>query len=412
MTEKKRRPFGQKLVLGVAFALIVCYTVYHMTSLFEGELSTYAAGVTTESTVLYESGYVFRNETVLISPYSGLISYEAESGRKVGQGQALATVYEGGGEIERMQLLYVDHQIEILEESYKNGWTSLDMGKVKANVSDTYNAIVKKLASREVGGLTYETDLFLTLLNQMNGLSQGEDASGIQALENLYKGREQLLASSGASISHSAEQSGYFYDQVDGYEAAFTLSAAEGLTGDSFERLLKEGAAEIPAGAYGKLCDSSEWMLVIPTELSNQSYFEAGEVYEGIFEKNNQTRLPLTLERIVEDPERDRALLVFRCDRLPDPFSFDRCQNVRLEVDSVRGIYVPKHIVERESGMRGVYVLRGSVVHFRYIDIVYEGSDYYLVKENVEDDGDRTYLKVNDQIILNGKNLFDGRIMD
>ena len=122
--------------------------------------------------------------------------------------------------------------------------------------------------------------------------------------------------------------------------------------------------------------------------------------------------IPLTLENIIEAPDHGSVLLVFRCDRLPDHFSFDRSQSVRLEVARTQGIYVPKSVVERRDGHRGVYVLRGSVVYFRYIDIVYEGKDYYLVREGVEDDGDRIYLKVNDQIILNGRNLFDGRIMD
>ena len=58
-----------------------------------------------------------------------------------------------------------------------------------------------------------------------------------------------------------------------------------------------------------------------------------------------------------------------------------------------------------------MYILRGSVVQFRYIDIVYEGSDYYLVKQDSEDDGDRKYLRENDMIILNTTNLFEGRIL-
>ena len=63
------------------------------------------------------------------------------------------------------------------------------------------------------------------------------------------------------------------------------------------------------------------------------------------------------------------------------------------------------------DGFRGVYVLRGSVVYFRRIEIVYEGNDYYLVKEGLESE-DVSYLQVNDLIILNGKNMFDGRVLD
>ena len=68
-------------------------------------------------------------------------------------------------------------------------------------------------------------------------------------------------------------------------------------------------------------------------------------------------------------------------------------------------------LVEFENGVRGVYVLRGSVVHFRKVDIIYNGSDYCLVAENGEDDENYAYLGTNELIITNGKNLFDGRIL-
>lgn len=410
--KKKGSSFRQKLVLGVVFALVVGYTMYHMISLFGTELSTFAAGVTTESTVLHENGYVFRDETVLRSSYSGLVSYEAENGKKVGKGQTLATVYENGGEVEKEQLLYLDHQIEILEASYGGGLDSLDMGEIKEAIGLSYDAIVKMLASGEVGSLSHQADQLLVLFNQMNGLSLGEADLGTKTWEQLVALREGLLQEGGGSQTHVADESGYFYHRVDGYESTFTMAAADGLTANSFYELIAEEPATVEGEEYGKLCRSSEWILVLPTEISNQKYFEAGQTYQGVFEKNNQTQLPLTLDRIIEAPEQGSALLVFRCDRLPDQFSFDRCQSVRLEVARTEGIYVPKNVVERRDGQRGVYVLRGSVVYFRYIEIVYEGKDYYLVKEDVEDDGDRIYLKVNDQIILNGKNLFDGRIMD
>lgn len=410
--EKKGSSFGQKLVLGLVFVLVVCYTAYHMMSLFGAELSTFAAGVTTESTVLYENGYVFRDETVLRSPYSGLVSYEAVSGKKVGKGQTLATVYENGGGVEKEQLLFLDHQIEILERSYGGGLESRDLGEIKAQISSSYDAIIKMLATGELGSLSYRADELLILFNQMNGLSNSEKDTGAKTLEQLTSLRAELLRQGGGSQTHAAEESGYFYHEVDGYESAFTLAAAESLTGNTFYELIGQKPEEVDGEEYGKLCRSSEWILVLPTEISNQKYFEVGQTCMGIFEKNNQTELPLTLENIIEAPDHGSVLLVFRCDRLPDHFSFDRSQSVRLEVARTQGIYVPKSVVERRDGHRGVYVLRGSVVYFRYIDIVYEGKDYYLVREGVEDDGDRIYLKVNDQIILNGRNLFDGRIMD
>ena len=51
-------------------------------------------------------------------------------------------------------------------------------------------------------------------------------------------------------------------------------------------------------------------------------------------------------------------------------------------------------------------------MHFRRIDIIYQGDDYFLVAERDDKDGDYYYLGSNELIITEGNNLFDGRILD
>ena len=80
--------------------------------------------------------------------------------------------------------------------------------------------------------------------------------------------------------------------------------------------------------------------------------------------------LPMTLTRAIGVAEESTVLLVFSCDRLPESFDFHRSQSARIETKSVSDIYVPKRAVEYHGEFPGVYILRGSVVHFRYIDIV------------------------------------------
>jgi hypothetical protein len=84
----------------------------------------------------------------------------------------------------------------------------------------------------------------------------------------------------------------------------------------------------------------------------------------------------------------------------------------QIERSSHSGIYVPREALARFDGMRGVYVLRGNVATFRLVEIVYEGSDYVLVAERDDKEGKYYYLGSNEMIITNGKNLFDGRIVE
>ena len=84
----------------------------------------------------------------------------------------------------------------------------------------------------------------------------------------------------------------------------------------------------------------------------------------------------------------------------------------RIERSSVSGIYVPRSAVHTIGTVRGVYVLRGNIAYFRRIDIIYKGDDYFLVSERDDSDGKYYYLGENELIITNGKNLFDGRILE
>ncbi|MBQ9783633.1 MAG: hypothetical protein IJW44_03840 [Clostridia bacterium] len=410
---KGKGSFKQRVAVGIVCVLIFTYTVYHLVSLFGEDISTFAAGVTTETTVLNYSGYVFRDETVLTSPSAGLVDYYVEDGVKVAKDQELATVYKSGTVSERESMRRLDAQIAVLEQSTSETVKGTDMGELKQDVSESYDALIKMLAAGETGGLAYQTEKLLVGMNRIRSLSEGEAAPGNTTLTELKEARADRIAESGVGVTYTAERSGYFYSQTDGYEPYFTMAAAESLTGESFADLLRT-LPSVPTGAtaYGKISYDSEWMLVLPVKLEEQSYFKVGETYSGLFEENNQTEIPLTLEKIVEVPEDGTALLIFRADRLPEHFIFSRQQNVRLEVDSVSGIYVPKDVVQRQEGEKGVYILRGSVVYFRYIEILHEGSDYYLVRADREDSEERTYLKVNDLIILNGKNMFDGRVLD
>lgn len=410
---KLKSGFKEKIALGLICILIFSYTFYHLFSLFGEDIETYAAGVTTENTVLNYNGYIFRDETVLSSNFGGVVDYKVADGTKVNKGQPLAVVYNNGNANQKEYLMRLDEQISVLEKCTGDALNNVDISAQKQDNSDTYDAIIKMLSAGETGGLSYQAEKLLVGMNTLDGIATDGDSVAAQTLQGLYETKNEMFSGGGANMTYYAQGSGYFYSRSDGCEDRFTVSAADELTSESFYELVEYAQErESARRSFGKISDSTEWKIVIPVKLSEKKYFEVGKTYTGLFTENNQTEIPMILERTVDASEKKETLLVFYCDRLPNNFSFDRCQSVSMTVNTASGIYVPKSVVVREDGVRGVYVLRGSVVHFRYIDIVYEGIDYYLVRENMENDGDKKYLQVNDMVILNGQNMFDGMVLD
>ena len=408
---KSRSSFIQRIAIGVVCVVVFSYTVYHISGIFGEDILTYAAGVTTESTVLNYNGYIFRDETVLTSNNHGVVDYKVADGSKVSEGQVVATAYSDGKK-SQTTVEMIDEHIRVLEKSLESSTEGSDIVAVRDQNNDTYDAIIKLLSAGETGGLAFQSEKLLVGMNKATAIVEEGDASFKTTLDALYEARDNIFSDSGSGVACVSDRDGYFFSGVDGCEERFTMAALDELTVESFSKLVSYAQSpETPKGAYGKLTDSSEWSLVLPISRTDKKHFTVGNTYSALFSENNSVRMPIYLERIIDGGE-DALLLVFSCDRQPEGFSFDRCQTLSLTVNTVSGIYVPKSVVVREDGAKGVYILRGSIVYFRYIDVLYEGSDYYLVAPNAEHDGERLYLRANDMIILNGRNMFDGRVLD
>lgn len=411
MTVKSRK-FFQRVAIAAACIAILSYTIFHMISLFSTEISTVVVRSATEETRIEFDGYVFRDETVVFSTYAGAVDYKVNDGVKLSQGQAYATVYELGNNANIVNTIeQIDQRISVLEKAMDSGISLHDLPKINEDISDEYLNIVKRLADGDLRGISENIDEMTAKLGQVSKLTN-EDSPVKNTLDMLYAERERIKDAGGNSLQLKADKSGYFYSGVDGYENIFTLEAAYSLTPDKYYEYSSSKAEEYNAGnPVGKMIYSSEWAFVSMVSFEQAEHFDVGKSYITSFMKSENIDIPLTLSKKIADSDSESVLMIFSCDRMPSDFDFMRAQSVQVIVESVTGINVPKSATHRSNGSYYVYILKGSVVFERKIDIVYEGSDYYTVRDGVEDDSD-IYLQSNDNLILNGNNLFDGRILE
>ncbi len=412
MAKKKKRAFTSKFAMVVVFLIAVIYTFYHVFSLFStDDLSTIVSGVTTESESIGGRGYIFRDEILLTSDNKGAVDYLVKDGEKVANGSTLADVYSEGGRSSRIQLRAVTRQIELLENS-RVGAEPLDMTVLREEVNDTYYNLVSLINSGQAGELPSQIDSIMINLNKIKVMTNGEAAIEL-ALEQYYSIRDKLLK--GNSITEYASQSGYFYYYPDGYEEFFSTSALETIDQEYFyglENYLLSNSAGVAQNVYGKLAPDSGWYLAVALPNEEAEALVEGDKYSVLFPDNNGTRLEMTLDRKVDAPAKKEVICIFYCNRLPNNFSLERAHNVQIDTFSVSGIYVPRSALTKVDGIRGVYVLRGSIVRFRTVEIVYQGYDYVLVSPEETTQGEYYSLGTNEFIITNGNNLFDGRILE
>lgn len=415
MESNRKKSYLLYLVVGLICVLVVAYTIYHVSSIFAEEVYTITAGVMTESSSVSGSGYVFRNETLLYSQNSGLVDYLVKNGEKVRQGQDVADVYSDTPALSSRDVIAViDSQIAMLEESVASA--GADLTEIRRTASESFYIISRRLSDGDIRGISTETERLLTCLNMTRSLIDGDSAAVSEAISVLKQMREEMISSAGNAVRESVSDSGYFYSGVDGYETSFTKSFAENADGDQlYDIVSKDVIAETPKKeCYGKIAESSEWIFAMALDRTKAEMLSAGTEYQVRLLSENGRSVPMTLDKMLDvSSENEKVVLVFSCNRLMEDKPLDRRISVSIDVESVSGIYVPKDAVEFSDGQRGVYVLKGSVVKFRAIDVIYERKEYYLVNGDFDDSkSEYTYLTTNELIIMNGQNLFDGRILD
>ena len=85
-----------------------------------------------------------------------------------------------------------------------------------------------------------------------------------------------------------------------------------------------------------------------------------------------------------------------------------RSESVEIQLVEHTGIKVPKRAVVVKDETPGVFIRSGNVVSFRKIKQKYSQPADYVICEVVEEDG---YLQMYDDIIVGGRDLYDGKII-
>ncbi len=401
----------KRVAIIVAAACVLSYTFFHIASLFGEELETIVVGPTDENESIMLDGYIFRDSSLVNSHYSGAVDHIAENGGRVAVGDKLAKVYSEGNYSEVKELVFaIDAEIALLEESTDASYRVADLSALKESASNAYYSIMKKLSTGSLSGVASEKDRMLSSLNSIRMLTDAEfDISG--TVDKLYSLRESLIGAGGDAQEITAQQSGYFYSRTDGYEGLLTEEAALNLDGDALYELMYLTSPEyIADNCIGALSEDSVWYFCVSVDGSDSNRFEENNSYEVEF-LGDRHKIDMTLIRKL-DTSSERDMLVFRTNVIPKDFGFERRRTVNIELESRSGIYIPKSAVHRERAEYIVYILKGSVVQARRIEIVYAGDDYYLARDKVTSEGGIPYLQSNDLLIVKGSNLFDGRILD
>ena len=397
-------------------AAALAYLGYHFFEGFSADIETEYATLVTDSDVVPLDAYIMRSESVIFaaSATSGhSVGYVFSDGTKVHGGQVVANIYTGDGSSDEA-IVDLDRRIDLLESSnLTDGMTSSDTYVIDLKIQNYYYLIHQSTLLGNYSNLTKRRDELLTLINKRRILT-GVTTGYSDRIESLTAERA-LLSAGQDTIAESVEApyAGYFYSTTDGYESTFSASKVESLTLAEFDKMLSSQPTRYSDRAVGKMVSDFNWYIVCETTRDSLRYFTKGYSYYVNFPYNDDISIKMTLSNVVSEVGSDRVLLVLETERIPEDFSFRRMQPVEIVRSSYTGYRVPISAARLVDGKQGVYIMIGNTIEFREIDILLEMDGYYIVAEQdpVNDPDYASKLGLYDQIVVSGKNLYDGKLI-
>ena len=86
-----------------------------------------------------------------------------------------------------------------------------------------------------------------------------------------------------------------------------------------------------------------------------------------------------------------------------------RQQSAEIVFTSYSGLRVPKSAVRVENGQTGVYILEGTLAKWKPITILHDTGESYVA---ALDTSSTDNLWPGDELIINAKNLYDGKVVN
>lgn len=361
----------------------------------------------TETAVIYSSaekitfqGVYIRNESVIEHNVNGVLSYPCSDGSKIANGSIVAYVYENENDI------FVNHRIEklkeeveLLESAQNPGTTEVTTPAFISKLIDQqYQTIAVLIAENDLQTLAEERKKLQTLM----GIYQiviNEEIDFNDAIDNINTEIRELEQRQKEPIDIiTADSTGYFISNIDGYESKLSPETIDTLTVDQIKDIISNSTKDSGKNAVGKMVDGYEWKMVGIVD-AEQTHFKIGSNVTVKFASTPDT-VTAVIEDIIESDNPKESIIILNCDKLTYSLVQRRVERVEIILNDHEGIKVPRKAIRfNKDNDKGVYVVLGQRIMFKKIDPIFECDEYILSKITSDSD----YISMYDDIICEGE---------
>lgn len=408
---------SSRLLFNILFSVFaIILAVYFIVNVFSSSIftQTISSDIVEESSVddyIVIDGIALRNETLLVSDSSyQSIRYMQEDGMRIAKNSVYAYYNENGiSDSQTQQLTYLNKKLARLNETIGRS-TQYDILTVEQNIKDSIISYLNEDYHGEFRTASMEFESVQAAFDQR--LLQQEGSSYINSVIRSVKDEiSDIYNESGLSekILYSPS-AGYFYSKADGYEYIDMSDYATPTVAD-YQTLMALPQDSVSARCVGKIQHYSYWafIAVVPSEYAADLYVGKSVYLDFPIDDIGSKKINMSVEHISRAQDGQNAVR-FRCGTLTADLFGLRKESPHMILKTYTGLKVDNEALRVVDGQTGVYVLSAQRILFKPVEIIYVSDDFSLVSSKANT-GDRV-LKAKDEIIIGGKDLFDGKVVN
>ncbi|MBR5558629.1 MAG: hypothetical protein IKU72_00060 [Oscillospiraceae bacterium] len=391
-------------VLAVLFLLI--YAGYQGYRYMYTPYRTETAYEYTVSDTLQTKGLIVRDEILIEGSTEGSPSYCVNEGEKVKKGTEIIRYYDNAQQARNAaHAEQLDHEIELLTKAQDPGsYMFANSESLSGQIDELIGQMVDETALNDASGIQeIRTHLLENLCKRQLSVDEAEDFN--ERISHLQAQRDSFsnnVAENNGSLY--APKQGYFSRYSDGCEAQFSSKILFDMTADDLSAAIARDYL-LSHNSPGKIMTEHTWYcaMVLPEEDGER--FREGRKVEVNFDTEAISGVVMEVFRVEKD-DSGRTIVILSSKEIIPGILSARSVSVSVHFSTYKGLRVSDSAVRLIDGQIGVYISTGYEVRFRPIDVLYQGDGYQICREDITAENG---LKMFDQVIVKGTDLYDGK---
>ncbi|MBE6738966.1 MAG: hypothetical protein E7565_01455 [Ruminococcaceae bacterium] len=402
--------FKSKFLRITAIVLLSLFLLHQVYSVIYKPINTETAEYVSVTDGISFTGMIIRNEVLIDKADGGVMHLMVSDGERISKDGVIAKIFSSEKDS------FAVTEIEKIKEQISNIKTiqgyndiaAVDIDLLENKITSSLGDVLFHSGNGDYSGARKNQDLLLTLMNRKE-MVIGNSTDFSAQLESLETRKSSLEASLSEPVdSITAVESGFFVSSVDGYETVLGTDNLERFTPEYLNSVVADESKNV--GKIGKIVSDYTWYIAAPLTANQSLSYKKGDTVTIKTQLKSNPYIKVVVEQINLSADRESTVILFSCQEMNAELAAMRTGAMTIINGEFNGLKVSKSALRVSDNQTGVYIISGMELKFVLTKVIYQTDDYVICEK--ADTNQNTQLRLYDKVVVKGRNLYDGKIIN